>query len=241
MRRILVLQRKHHFDIPIESEVFKEEREKFNVALDAGLKKLKEGEDPFTLFTSYGFPIELIKELVEVDEKDFQEKFQKHQELSRAGAEQKFKGGLAGHSDMEVKYHTATHLLHQALHDVLGDGVEQKGSNITPERLRFDFSFPRKLTDEEKKRVEEIVNEKIAQALPVQHRALNKEEALKTGAYHSFDEKYPDQVSVYFIGDYSKEFCGGPHVDNTASLGRFKLIKEEAVGAGVRRIKAVLE
>jgi len=237
IRRVLV----HSSKIPIESEVLREEEARFKEALEAGQKRLKAGEDPFVLYTSYGFPLELIKELgIQVDEKDFQEKFKQHQEVSRAGMEQKFKGGLAGHSEMEVKYHTATHLLHQALHDVLGDEVEQRGSNITPERLRFDFSFPRKLTEEEKKRVEEIINQKIKEILPVQHRVLHKEEAIKTGARHFFDEKYPDMVSVYSIGNYSKEFCGGPHVKNTSVLGTFKIVKEEAVAAGIRRIKAVL-
>ncbi|MDO8424304.1 MAG: alanine--tRNA ligase, partial [bacterium] len=225
----------------------KQEEVKFNEALEAGQKKLQAGEDPFVLYTSYGFPLEMIKELgIEVDEEYFQEKFKQHQEISKAGMEQKFKGGLAGHGEMEVKYHTATHLLHQALHDVLGDEVGQKGSNITSERLRFDFSFPRKMTDEEKKRVEEIVNAKIVDGLPVNKAVMPKLEAEKTGARHFFGEKYPDEVSVYYIGDslegaYSKEFCGGPHVENLSSLGKFKITKEEAVSAGVRRIKAVLE
>lgn len=169
-----------------------------------------------------------------------------HQDISRAGSAEKFKGGLAGHSEMEVKYHTATHLLHQALHDVLGEGVEQRGSNITPERLRFDFSFERKLTDEEKVKLEEIVNKKINEALPISKVTMKKEEAEKTGARHFFGEKYPDKVSVYYIGHsledaYSKEFCGGPHAESTSVLGKFKIIKEEAVSAGTRRIKAVLE
>lgn len=246
IRRVILLRDKYGIAAPIESEVFAQEEEKFREALEAGKKRVMAGEDPFVLYTSYGFPLELIKELgVEVDENDFQEKFQKHQEISRQGSEQKFKGGLAGHSEMEVKYHTATHLLHQALHDVLGDEVAQKGSNITPERLRFDFSFPRKLTDEEKKRVEDIVNEKIAANLSVHKVVMPKVEAEKTGARRFFGEKYPDEVSVYYIGDsldsaYSKEFCGGPHVENIGALGRFKIAKEEAVSAGVRRIKAVL-
>ncbi|MDP2651308.1 MAG: alanine--tRNA ligase [bacterium] len=233
----------------IDKEI-REEEIKFRKTLKEGLKKFERGEDPFILFTTYGFPFELTKELarekgIELDEQDFQEKFKQHQEVSRAGAEQKFKGGLAGTSEMEIKYHTATHLLHQALHDVLGDEVGQRGSNITPERLRFDFSFQRKMTDEEKKRVEDIVNEKIKEALPVQSLALDKEKAIKSGARHFFDQKYPDQVSVYYIGPsledaYSKEFCGGPHVTNTTELGNFRIIKEEAVSAGVRRIKASL-
>lgn len=234
----------------IAEEVRKEE-ERFRKTLKDGQRAFERGEDPFVLFTTYGFPFELTQELAkekgrEVDEGDFQKKFKEHQEKSRTGAEQKFKGGLAGHSEQEVKLHTATHLLHQALHDVLGDEVAQKGSNITSERLRFDFSFSRKMTDEEKKKVEDIVNEKIGEALPVQNRILHKEEALKLGARHFFDQKYPDEVSVYYIGPsiedaWSKEFCGGPHVENTRVLGRFKIAKEEAVSAGVRRIKAILE
>lgn len=232
-------------------QILLEEVAKFEKTLDEGLKKFEQGVDPFVLFTTYGFPFELTEEIakekgLEIDRAKFEEDFKKHQELSRVGADQKFKGGLAGHSDMEVKYHTATHLLHQALHDVLGDGVGQKGSNITPERLRFDFSFDRKMTDEEKQKVEEIVNEKIAAALPVHKVVMPKAEAEATGARHFFGEKYPDEVSVYYIGDtlegaYSKEFCGGPHVENISLLGHFKIVKEEAVSAGVRRIKAVLE
>lgn len=229
----------------IEKEILQEEA-KFRLTLDAGLKQFEKGEDPFVLFTTYGFPFELTKELakekgVELDEEDFKKKFKEHQELSRAGAEQKFKGGLAGNSEVEVRYHTATHLLHQALRDVLGTEVSQKGSNITPERLRFDFSFSRKMTDEEKQKVEEIVNNKIEEALPVENKVLDKDEAVKSGALHFFDQKYPDQVSVYSIGSYSKEFCGGPHVKNTSEIGKFKIEKEEAVSAGVRRIKATIQ
>jgi alanyl-tRNA synthetase len=232
-------------------DVILKEAGKFEETLEIGLKRFEKGEDPFVLFTTYGFPFELTKELakekgVTIDEKVFQNKFLKHQELSRTGAEQKFKGGLAGTGEKEIKYHTATHLLHQALRDVLGNEVSQKGSNITSERLRFDFVFSRKMTDEEKNKVEEIVNEKIEAGLPMQKVILPKKEAEKTGALHFFADKYGESVSVYFIGDsletaYSKEFCGGPHVENTRELGKFKIIKEEAVSAGVRRIKATLE
>ena len=147
---------------------------------------------------------------------------------------------------MSVKYHTATHLLHQALYDVLGEGIEQRGSNITPERLRFDFSYNSKMTDEQKLKVEEIVNKKIKEALPVKQIIMPKEDAEKTGARHLFNEKYNNEVSIYFVGNnielaYSREFCGGPHVNNTSELGTFKIQKEEAVSAGVRRIKAVLQ
>ena len=231
-------------------KVITEEVEKFKKTLDSGLKQFEKGEDPFVLFTSYGFPFELTEELAKekgiiLDKKDFDEKFRQHQDLSRAGAEQKFKGGLAGTGVEEVKYHSATHLLHQALRDVLGSEVSQKGSNITSERLRFDFAFPRKMTDEEKLKVEEIVNNKIKQSLPVNKIVLSKEEAEKTGALHFFGDKYGDSVNVYFIGDsletaYSKEFCGGPHISSTSELGTFKILKEEAVSQGVRRIKALL-
>ncbi len=234
------------------------EENKFRKTLQDGLKNFNKlavsninGADAFLLFSSYGFPIELTLELakeksISVDVDGFNEEFKKHQELSRQGAEQKFKGGLGDTSEMSVKYHTATHLLHQALHEVLGDHVSQKGSNITPERLRFDFTHSEKMTDEQKKHVEEIVNQKITEALPVNVVTLPKEEAEKTGARHFFGEKYPDEVTVYYIGDsletaFSKEFCGGPHVKNTSELGHFKISKEEAVSAGVRRIKAILE
>ncbi len=228
-----------------------EEEKRFRTTLKQGLKEFEKGTDAFTLFSSYGFPLELTLELakekgIKIDVEKFNEEFANHQSLSRSGAEQKFKGGLADTSEMSVRYHTATHLLHQALHDVLGEGVAQKGSNITPERLRFDFSFGRKMTDEEKKKVEEIVNEKISAKLPVQNVTLPKAEAEKTGARHFFADKYGDTISIYFIGKdfdhaYSKEFCGGPHVTNTGELGHFKIQKEEAVAQGVRRIKAVLE
>ncbi len=212
--------------------------------------KLLSGSDAFVLFSSYGLPIDVTKELakekgIEVDVKAFDIEFKKHQDLSRAGAEQKFKGGLGDTSEMSVKYHTATHLLHQALREVLGTHVSQKGSNITPERLRFDFTHTAKMTDEEKKKVEDIVNSKIKAKLAVHRVELPKDEAEKTGALHFFGDKYGDIVSVYYIGDtmqsaYSKEFCGGPHVENIGILGTFKIQKEEAVSAGVRRIKAVL-
>ena len=235
----------------IKDEINKEE-EKFRKTLTLGLKEFEKGTDPFILFTTFGFPVELTEELAEergvtIDLEKFKADLKNHQDLSRAGAEQKFKGGLGDTSEKSLQYHTATHLLQQALRDVLGKTVGQKGSNITPERLRFDFSFDRKMTDEEKKRVEEIVNEKIKLALPVEVVSLPKEEALKTGAIHFFGEKYPDTVTVYYIGNtiadaYSKEFCGGPHVKNTSELkGTFKIQKEEAVSVGVIRIKAVLE
>jgi alanyl-tRNA synthetase len=231
-------------------KIIDEEENKFRKTLKDGLKKFQKGEKPFILFTTYGFPFELTKELAkekntEINEEEFKIEMQKHQELSRTGSEQKFKGGLGDSSEMSVKYHTATHLLHKALRDVLGQSVSQKGSNITPERLRFDFSFDRKMTDEEKDKVEKIVNEKIKENLPVQNMIMKKVDAEKSGALHFFGDKYGDEVSVYFIGQdldsaYSKEFCGGPHIKNTGELGTFKISKEEAVSAGIRRIKAVL-
>ncbi|HEY4508125.1 MAG TPA: alanine--tRNA ligase-related protein [Candidatus Paceibacterota bacterium] len=209
------------------------------------------GKRVFDLHQTYGFPFELTCEIarekgVSIDEKGLKAEIDRHQEISRAGVEKKFKGGLADTSEMSVKYHTATHLLHQALRDVLGSEVRQRGSNITPERLRFDFAFPRKMTEQEKKKVEEIVNEKIKAILPVHKVTLPLTEAKKSGARHFFDEKYPDEVLVHYIGDsletaYSKEFCGGPHVAHTGALGGgFRIVKEEAVSAGVRRIKATL-
>lgn len=235
----------------IANEIRKEE-ERFRTTLTQGLKEFDKGTDPFVLFTSYGFPIELALEVardkgIEINVEEFNRKMLEHQDLSRAGSEKKFKGGLGDTSDKSLQYHTATHLLQQALRDVLGDHVGQKGSNITSERLRFDFTHPAKMTVEEIKHVEEIVNNKIKDALPVQVVSLPKGEAVKTGAIHFFGEKYPDTITVYYVGHdlehaYSKEFCGGPHVANTSELkGKFRIIKEEAVSLGVRRIKAVLE
>ncbi|HEY9586178.1 MAG TPA: alanine--tRNA ligase-related protein, partial [Candidatus Paceibacterota bacterium] len=232
--------------------VIEEERKQFIVALNLGMKELDklehlDSKTAFQLYSSYGLPLDVMKDkFPNLDIEKFEEEFSQHQQISQSGMEKKFKGGLAGHSEMEIRYHTTTHLLHQALRDVLGDGVEQKGSNITTERTRFDFMFPRKLTEEEKQKVEDNVNQKIKEALPVHNMVLPKEEAMKTGARHFFDQKYPDQVSIYFIGNdlqsaYSKEFCGGPHVTNTSELGHFKIQKEEAVAQGIRRIKAILE
>ena len=225
---------------------------KFRATLAQGLKVFERhvgntisGEEAFVLFTTYGFPFELTQELAkekgkEVDVEGFQAKMKEHQDASRKGAEQKFKGGLADQSEMSVKYHTATHLLHKALKQVLGDSVEQKGSNITPERLRFDFAFARKMTDEEKSQVEALVNEQIARNLAVSFEDLSPSEARTRGAIGLFEEKYGDVVRVYSIGDYSLEFCGGPHVTHTGELGTFAIQKEEAVASGIRRIKAIL-
>ena len=209
-------------------------------------KNIVPGEMVFRLYDTYGFPPEVTKELatengMEIDKEKFDELFKKHQEKSRAGAEQKFKGGLASTGEMETKYHTATHLLNAALKQVLGSHVHQRGSNITEERMRFDFSHPTKMTDEEKQKTEDLVNKWIREAIPVEHLEMKKEDAIKMGAEAMFIEKYGDIVSVYKIGDISLELCGGPHVSNTSELGHFKIKKEESSSSGVRRIKAVLE
>jgi len=238
-------------------EVLKNEKTKFNRTLEKGLKEFAKAiknieEDiinkdiAFKLYDTYGFPIELTIELakennLKVDEEGFKQKFKEHQEKSRIGAENKFKGGLAGNSEIETKYHTATHLLNAALKVIVDKDCHQKGSNITPERMRFDFSCDHKLTDEEKQKTEDLVNKWIKEGLEVICKTMSKEEALKTGAECMFIERYPDEVTVYFIGDVSKELCGGPHVKNTNELGHFKIKKEEASSAGVRRIKAILE
>jgi alanyl-tRNA synthetase len=234
----------------IKSIVLAEEN-KFLNTLEKGLKEFEKGErDAFLLFTSYGFPIEMTTELAKekgesIDLDLFSQKMKDHQDKSRAGGEQKFKGGLAGTSDAIVKLHTTHHLLLAALQKVLGGAVKQRGSNITEERLRIDFSFDRKMTDEEKAEVEKLVNENIEKDLKVIKREMPKEEAEKIGAEMEFGAKYEDTVSVYFIEDengnaISKEFCGGPHVEHTGILGKFKIQKEEASSAGVRRIKGVL-
>ncbi len=237
-------------------EVLTNEKAKFNRTLEKGLKEFNkvtenvtniDGTTAFHLFDTYGFPLELTVELAEergltVDTEGYKEKFKAHQELSRAGSQEKFKGGLAGNSEIETKYHTATHLLNAALKLVIGPDTHQRGSNITVERMRFDFNCDHKLTDEEKDKAENLVNGWINEGLEVQVQEMSKEEALNSGAECMFIEKYPDMVTVYTIGDnVSKELCGGPHVKNTSELGHFKIVKEEASSSGVRRIKAVLE
>ncbi len=237
--------------------VLKNEKTKFNRTLEKGLKEFEKikksltGKEinkdlAFKLYDTYGFPIELTEELAKeeglsVDIKGFEEKFKEHQEKSRTASAGKFKGGLASDGVMETKYHTATHLLNAALKEVVNKDVHQMGSNITAERMRFDFSCDHKLTDEEKKKTEELVNKWISEGIDVTHEIMTKEEALKSGAECMFIEKYPEEVTVYSIGNISKELCGGPHVKNTRELGHFKIKKEEASSAGVRRIKAILE
>ncbi len=236
----------------VKTELATEEK-KFSVALDKGLKEFSkllqvDGKVAFDLYQSYGFPIELTEELsrergFSIDKKVFEEEFKKHQDLSRTASAGVFKGGLADNSEEVTKYHTATHLLNQALHMVLGNHVAQRGSNITKERMRFDFSHPTKMTPEEIKKTEDIVNDVIKRDLPVHFELLTMEEARAKGAIGVFEDKYEklgNKVKVYFIGDFSKEMCGGPHVEHTGAIGTFKIQKEEAVSAGVRRIRAVV-
>ena len=240
--------------------VILEEKDKFVKTLEKGEKEFakevgqvkEQGENivpgkvVFRLYDTYGFPPEVTEELatengMKIDKEGFDKLFKEHQEKSRAGSEQKFKGGLASTGEMETKYHTATHLLNAALKQVLGSHVHQRGSNITAERMRFDFSHPAKMTDEEKQKTEDLVNEWITEAIPVEHLEMKKDDAIKIGAEAMFIEKYGDIVSVYKIGDVSIELCGGPHVSNTSELGHFKIKKEESSSSGIRRIKAILD
>ncbi len=221
------------------------EFEKAIIRLKNENKNIVDGQTMFKLYETYGFPPEITVDLAKeqgftVDSKEFDTLFKEHQEKSRLGSEQKFKGGLGEQNEITTAYHTATHLLNAALKIVVNQNVHQQGSNITSERMRFDFSCDHKLTDEEKQKVEELVNNWIKQAIPVTIQEMKKEEAVKSGAECMFIEKYPDIVTVYTIGEVSKELCGGPHVKNTSELGTFKIKKEEASSAGVRRIKAVL-
>ena len=243
----------------IIKNVIIEEKDKFVKTLTHGekefIKEIKrvqeqgknkiDGKVVFRLYDTYGFPPEVTKELakennMEVDLNEFDKLFKEHQEKSRVGSEQKFKGGLADQNEKTIAYHTATHLLHQALRTVLGEHVKQSGSNITEERLRFDFTHPQKMTKEEIEKVENLVNEQIKRDLPVTCEEMSYEDAKKSGAIGLFTDKYGDRVKVYTIGDFSKEICGGPHVTHTGDMGRFKIKKEESSSSGIRRIKAVL-
>jgi len=245
----------------IISELQKEE-EKFRKTLEKGQRTFNkifkkkgkiEGEDAFLLYATYGFPLELTEEIAKeqgqvVDRTIFESEFEKHKDLSRCGSEQKFKGGLADDSAETNKLHTATHLMHQALRMILGDHVEQRGSNITAERLRFDFSHSEKVTPEQRVEVEKIVNNQIEKALPITCESMSVDDARKLGAIGIFGDKYKDldQVKVFTVGNdklgvFSREICGGPHASNTSELGKFRIKKEEASSAGIRRIKAVLE
>lgn len=238
----------------ILDELEKEEN-KFRETLEHGLKKFEEiakdrkitGKEAFLLYQSFGFPLEIIEDLakekkIKFEEKDeFNKEFLKHQDLSRIGAEKKFKGGLGEISEETTRLHTATHLLNEALRKLIDKNIHQRGSNITPERLRFDFNYNQKLTPEQLKAVENEVNKSIKKAMTIERKEMSVEEAKKHGAQAMFSEKYGEKVSVYKIGDYSFEICAGPHVKNTKELGYFKIIKEESVAAGIRRIKAILE
>jgi alanyl-tRNA synthetase len=236
-------------------DVVEGEINKFEKSLEKGLSyfqktiksdsKLIDGNEAFNIYQNYGFPLDLIEELakeknLEVDKKGFQDALEKHQEISRAGAEKKFGGVGKEASQNAIKLHTATHLLHKALRTILGEHVQQSGSDINEERLRFDFSHKEKLTEEEIKKVEDLINQKIKEDLEIKKEEMPYEEAIKTGALAFFKEKYPDIVNVYSIGDFSKEICGGPHINRTSELNNFKIIKEESSGSGIRRIKAVL-
>lgn len=244
----------------IIKQVILEEKDKFVKTLSHGEREFEkaiqkskqenkdivDGQTIFKLYETYGFPPEITADLAEeqgfkIDMTEFDKLFKEHQDKSRMGSEQKFKGGLADQNEQTIKYHTATHLLHKALQIVLGDHAKQKGSNITTERLRFDFSHPEKMTKEQLKEVEDIVNEQIKRDLPVTCEEMTVEEAKNSGATGLFENKYGDKVKVYTIGDFSKEICGGPHVKHTGELGKFKILKEESSSAGVRRIKAILE
>jgi alanyl-tRNA synthetase len=237
-----------HADLIIST--LETEENKFKKTLELGLKEFEKGTDPFILATTYGFPIELTQELATqnnrvLDILAFNQQMQAHQEQSRSGAEQKFKGGLGGTSEKIIRSHTAHHLLLAALRKVLGEHVHQRGSNITEERIRIDFSHDAKMTDEQKQAVEQLVNDWIQQDIPMSHIEMPRAEAEQIGAEMEFGIKYPDQVSVYYIGSdlehaISKEFCGGPHVERTGVIQSFKILKEEASSAGVRRIKAVI-
>ena len=241
-------------------EELQKEEERFRLTLTKGLQEFEKlvpnllknpqkmipGRVVFRLYDTFGFPAEMTAELaaehgLTVDREGFEAAFKKHQELSKQGAEKAFKGGLADHSEMTTALHTATHLLHKALHIVLGDHVRQMGSNITAERLRFDFTHPEKMTDEQIARVEELVNDAIRRDLPVTMEVMPLEKAKDEGAYAFFGDKYDADVKVYTIGDFSKEVCGGPHVSRTGTMGHFKIQKEQSSSSGVRRIRAILE
>lgn len=241
-------------------EELQNEEERFRLTLTKGLQEFEKlvpnllknpqkiipGRVAFRLYDTFGFPVEITQELAQeqgltVDHQGFEEAFKKHQELSKQGAEKAFKGGLADHSEMTTALHTATHLLHKALHIVLGDHVKQMGSNITAERLRFDFAHPEKMTEQQIQQVEKIVNDVIERDLPVTMEVMSLEKAQSEGAFAFFGDKYDTNVKVYTVGDFSKEVCGGPHVERTGSMGHFKIQKEQSSSSGVRRIRAVLE
>ena len=249
---VLVTYDKVHFDREQDKKlitnVIVEEINRFSKSIDRGLKEIQkiqtiDGKQAFDIYQSYGFPLEITEELFRekgqtVDKKQFYAEFQKHKDLSRTASSGKFKGGLADNSAQTLNYHTATHLLHQALYDVLGSEIRQEGSNITGERLRFDFYSTQKPSPEQIAKAQDTINSKIQEALPVEFKILPKAEAEKLGAKSFFREKYPDMVKVYFIGNYSKEFCGGPHVKNTKEIGKITIFKNEKIGSNLYRIYA---
>ena len=240
-----------NLDETIVLQVFREENEKFRQAMQNGIRELKkidilDAVRAFNLFESYGLTFDVIKDFAgtkaaNLNQKDFDAEFKKHQELSRTASAGMFKGGLADASEETIKYHTAAHLMLAALRQVLGDQVSQKGSNITPERLRFDFSYNQKMAPEEIRQVEDLVNDKIKEDLPVKMEEMTLEEARTAGATGAFESKYGERVKVYSIDNFSKEICGGPHVKHTGEIGKFKIIKEESSSAGIRRIRAIVE
>lgn len=251
-RTVLEMYKGYYFnpeaDLPLVSKAIEEEVKRFSLSLEKGLREIQRmttvsGKDAFNLYQSFGFPLEVTEELLRekgetVNKKQFYDEFQKHKDLSRTASAGRFKGGLADHSEQVLRYHTATHLLHQALYDVMGNDIRQEGSNITADRLRFDFYSTRKPTEEEIRKTEAIINAKITASLPVDFKIMPKEEAGKLGAKSFFREKYPDMVKVYFIGDYSKEFCGGPHVKNTKDIGKITIYKNEKIGSNLYRVYA---
>jgi alanyl-tRNA synthetase len=234
----------------------RKEEQRFKNTLEIGLRKFEKivsdkgtmnGKNAFLLFQSFGFPLEMTRELcqeqgIPIDEEGYKREFEHHQVLSRTGAATRFKGGLSDASEKTMKLHTATHLLNEALRQVLDkQDIVQKGSNITPKRLRFDFNFDRKLTQDELKRIETLVNLQINRSLPIKKEEMTIEDAQKKGAQAMFEQRYGEMVWVYFMGDFSIEICGGPHVKNTKELGKFKILKEKSIAAGIRRIRAILE
>ena len=232
----------------IVAKVISQEMNKFSETLDKGLRLFEKKQDinekiAFDLYQSYGFPFEITQELarqkgLDLNKRLFEEELESHKSLSRTASAGKFKGGLSDHSDQVIKYHTATHLLHQALRDVFGNSARQEGSNITQERLRFDVRLDHKLTEEDAKRVEKIINDRIDENLEVFYKIMPREEAERIGAASFFKEKYGDEVKVYFIGDYSKEFCGGPHVRTTSEIGHIHIKKVKKIGEKLVRIYA---
>ncbi|MBT4375805.1 alanine--tRNA ligase [archaeon] len=254
-KEVFKIYKDYHLNEKLILTELKKEEDKFQKTLDKGLREFEkmskdkkiDGKESFLLYQSYGFPLEIIEELakekkIKFNPKDFQKELKKHQELSQTATAGKFKSGLADDSEATTKLHTAAHLLHEAIKKVLkDDSIIQKGSNITPERLRFDFSFDRKLTEDEKIKIEKLVNEKINKSIPIKREIMTPKEAKEKGACGIFDKKYGNKISVYTIKGFSKEICTGPHVENTKELGRFKITKETSSSSGVRRIKAILE